>query len=99
MSDWSQQADSMIAKNRKGNLIVYVINDGSPVSNASVTVKQQSHDFWFGTAIHSVFGLIDSVLDTTGVDKMFQDTLRNISMQLSTKMPSNGTHVNLKGIA
>ncbi len=47
-----RQADQNIEKYRKGDVIIgFVSNDGKPVRNVKIEVKQKSHDFLFGCII------------------------------------------------
>ena len=50
-ADWRTAADERIERIRKSDLEVTVVAaDGSPVSDASVKIRQQAHAFDFGTA-------------------------------------------------
>jgi len=53
-ADTSLDIDERIEEHRTGDLEVVVENpDGSTVSDASVSVSQQEHDFGFGTAVNA----------------------------------------------
>jgi len=67
---WCVKTDSLINKHRSGDLFVRVVDEsGTPIPDVQVYLAQQNHDFWFGTAIPSNFGLMDT-------QQMFEDTLR-----------------------
>lgn len=51
-SDWKSQADARIQNHRRGNAVVTVLDaNGDPAERARVTVSQENHEFWFGTAL------------------------------------------------
>lgn len=69
---WCAKTDSLIKKHRTGDLFVRVVDQtGTPIPDVQVYLSQQNHDFWFGTAIASTFGLYSQ--DT---QQMFEDTVR-----------------------
>jgi len=58
-SSWREETDARIRTMRMGDLVVEVRDeDGKPVTGATVSLTQQSHDFWFGTALASGAGTI-----------------------------------------
>jgi len=54
VSLWQEEADARIKTVRTGDLVIEVRDeDGKPVTGATVSLRQLSHDFWFGTALAS----------------------------------------------
>jgi GH35 family endo-1,4-beta-xylanase len=55
--DWEKEANERIKAIRMGEIVIEVQDhQGKPVAEALVYVEQQSHDFWFGTALnHHMF--------------------------------------------
>ena len=69
---WRKDALARIEKIRKGNLTVRVVDRrGRPVSGASVTIRQDSHAFRFGTAAPAAL-----ILDQTPTGDKFRATLK-----------------------
>jgi endo-1,4-beta-xylanase len=51
-SDWKSQADARIQDHRRRNAVITVRDaNNEPAQLARVAVSQQSHEFWFGTAL------------------------------------------------
>lgn len=52
ISYWQEEADARIKAIRMGDLVIEVRDEqGKPVLGATISLKQLSHDFWFGTAL------------------------------------------------
>jgi uncharacterized protein (TIGR03437 family) len=68
---WRAEAAARIEKLRKSDIVVVVRDDnGQPVPNASVHVKQKKHAFGFGTAISAA-----GIADTSSNGQKYRDTI------------------------
>ncbi|MGB8352303.1 MAG: endo-1,4-beta-xylanase [Chthoniobacteraceae bacterium] len=57
---WRAEADRRIAKIRKSDLTVRVVDaSGHPVPGVELTVRQTRHAYWFGSAVR-----VDAIMDT-----------------------------------
>lgn len=70
-ANWRVQAQERIDKIRKGSFVIKVTDaNGSPVADASVSVKQRRHSFQFGSAV-AMWRLVSNAAEDKTYQKKF----------------------------
>ncbi len=92
---WRMEADRKIDAHRKGNLTLSLRRNGTPVTGGTVSVRQVTHGFWFGTCVnHYWLGRDDELGDKYRrfISDHFSAVVAENAMKWPYTEPEKGTH-------